>query len=75
MNNKFIDMKKNVGKQDKTIRLVLAMIIALLVYMEVVTDTVAIVLLIVAVVLGLTSFLNFCPLYSVFGINTCKIKE
>jgi hypothetical protein len=34
----------------------------------------AIVLGLVAVIFALTSLINFCPLYSLIGINTCKVK-
>ncbi len=63
-------MKNNVGKTDKMIRLILALAIALCYYFNMITGTLATVLLIVAIVLALTSFLNFCPAYALFGFNT-----
>lgn len=68
-------MKKNIGNTDKLIRLILALIIAVLYFLNVITGTLALVLGILAVVLVATSLLNFCGLYAIFGINTCKIKE
>lgn len=68
-------MKKNMGKTDKLIRLAIVIAIALLNYFEVVTGTLSFVLLGVAVIFLITSFLNFCPLYTIFGINTCSIEE
>jgi hypothetical protein len=67
-------MKKNVGSTDKIIRLVLAALIAVLYFANVIQGIVAIVLGVVAVVLTLTSFINFCPLYAALGKSTCKIK-
>ncbi len=68
-------MKKNIGNTDKLIRLILALIIAVLYFLNVITGTLALVLGILAVVLVATSLLNFCGLYAIFGISTCKTKE
>ena len=65
-------MKKNMGTVDKTIRIIVAVIIGLLYFTKVINGTLAIVLLIIAVVLVLTSFISFCPLYTLLGINSGK---
>ncbi len=65
-------MNKNMGSTDKMIRLVVAILIAVLYYMGYISGTVAIVLGVIAIIFVVTSFLNYCPLYSVLGINTCK---
>ena len=67
-------MKKNMGSTDKIIRLIVAIILATLSYMGVVTGTVGIVFYAVAIVFALTSMIRFCPLYVPFGISTCKKK-
>jgi hypothetical protein len=67
-------MTKNMGTTDKLIRLSVALVIAILFYMDIITGTTAIVLGVLAVIFALTSLINFCPLYSIFGINTCKVK-
>ncbi|MCL4482211.1 MAG: DUF2892 domain-containing protein [Bacteroidetes bacterium] len=67
-------MKKNMGTIDKVIRVLAAVIIAILYLTNVLTGTLGIVLLIVAVILVLTSLVAFCPLYLPFGINTDKKK-
>ena len=67
-------MKKNVGKIDKWVRILVAIVIMALYFFDVISGTTAMVFLIVGVVLLLTSLLNSCPLYSIFGINTCKKK-
>ncbi len=68
-------MKKNMGKTDKGIRVIIAVIIALLYYFNVIEGTIAYVLMALAMVFLITSFINFCPLYVPFGISTCKTKK
>ena len=68
-------MKKNIGALDKGIRLAIALIIVILDINNVITGTLGNVLLIVAVLLVITTFLSFCPLYLPFGWNTNKQKE
>ena len=67
-------MKKNMGSTDKLIRLIIAAVIATLYALGYISGTLGIVLIIVAVIFAGTSFINFCPIYKVFGINTCKVK-
>jgi len=68
-------MTKNMGNTDKLVRLSVAVLIALLYYFNVITGTLAIVLGALAIIFALTSMINFCPLYTLFGINTCKVKS
>jgi len=65
-------MKKNMGTTDKVIRILVAIVIAALFFTNVITGTLGIVLLVLAAVFLLTSFVSFCPLYLPFGINTGK---
>lgn len=67
-------MKKNMGTTDRLIRIVLAVVVAILYYTGTISGTVAIVLGALAVIFVLTSFISFCPLYVPFGINTCAKK-
>ncbi|HHH54963.1 MAG TPA: DUF2892 domain-containing protein [Bacteroidetes bacterium] len=67
-------MKKNVGITDKWIRILIAVVILVLYGFDIITGTTAMVLLIVGIILLLTSLISFCPLYTIFGINTCKKK-
>lgn len=67
-------MTKNMGTTDKLIRLSVALVIAILFYIDIITGTTAILLGVLGVIFALTSLINFCPLYSIFGINTCKVK-
>lgn len=68
-------MKKNMGSADRVIRVLIALIIATLYFMEVISGTVAIVLLVLAAVFILTSLISTCPLYMPFGISTCKTEK
>ncbi len=68
-------MKKNMGTTDKMIRVIVAVILAVLYFTKIVTGTLGIVLLVLAAVFLLTSSLSFCPLYTPLGISTCKTKE
>jgi hypothetical protein len=65
-------MKKNMGSTDKVVRILVAVIIAGLYYTDYISGTVAIVLLIIAGVFIITSFISTCPLYLPFGISTRK---
>ena len=59
-------MKQNVGKTDKLIRMLLGFaIIALGMYFETWWGFAGVVPLV-------TAFTGFCPLYSLFGVNTSK---
>jgi hypothetical protein len=68
-------MKKNMGMADRVIRVIIAAVIAVLFFMEIITGTLGIVLLIAGGVFLLTSFISFCPLYVPLGIKTCKTKS
>ncbi|NLJ44363.1 MAG: DUF2892 domain-containing protein [Bacteroidales bacterium] len=68
-------MKKNVGTIDKTIRLALAALAVVLYFLGAVKGTLALVVLIIAIILVVTSLVSFCPLYTLFGWNTDKKKE
>lgn len=63
-------MKSNMGTLDRAVRFLLAAIIVGLYYINVVSGTVAIVLLVFAVVLILVGSPGFCPWYMPLGINT-----
>jgi hypothetical protein len=67
-------MKKNLGSVDRVIRFVLAVVLVGLYFTHMVSGTAAIVVLILAGILLLTSFISFCPLYLPFGISTRRKK-
>jgi hypothetical protein len=68
-------MKKNMGTTDKAVRLIVAIVIAILYFTDIISGTLGIVLLVAAGIFVLTSVINFCPLYTLFGIQTCPIKD
>ena len=68
-------MNKNMGNTDRMIRIVIAAIIAILYLTGTVNGTLGLILIILAGVFVLTSFISFCPLYYPFGINTCKVPK
>jgi len=68
-------MKKNMGNADRLIRLVLAAVFSILYFGDFVQGTFGIVLIVLAAMFILTSFISFCPLYTLFGLNTCPRKQ
>jgi hypothetical protein len=68
-------MKKNVGTIDKVIRLLIALVIIVLYFTNLVTGTLAVILFIVAALLILTSIIGICPVYLLFGLSTLKGEE
>ncbi|GMN10326.1 DUF2892 domain-containing protein [Croceitalea sp. MTPC9] len=68
-------MKKNMGNADRIIRIVAALAVIGLYYFNIISGTIAYVLLALSAIFVLTSFVSFCPLYSIFGLNTCKVKK
>ena len=66
------DMKKNLSNADRIIRVALAAVVAVLYLTNVLSPAAAVILGIVAVILLVTSFVSFCPLYRLLGISTNK---
>jgi uncharacterized membrane protein len=67
-------MKKNMGSTDRIIRILFAIVVAVLFYTKTVEGTLALVLGILATIMVVTSFVSFCPLYLPFGLSTRKKK-
>ena len=68
-------MKKNMGSLDRTLRVLIALVIGILYYTQVISGTLGLVLIVLAAVFVLTSLFSFCPLYVPFGLKTTKTKE
>ena len=68
-------MKKSMGSTDRIIRVVLAAVFAYLYFSGTVPGTLGLVLVILGAVFVLTSLVSFCPLYTLVGMNTCKVKK
>lgn len=65
-------MKANVGNADKGVRIVIAVVAAILA-LTVAGGALKIVLWVVAAIMALTAVVGFCPLYRLFGMSTCKV--
>ena len=68
-------MKKNMGIADRVIRALLAIIVTILFFTNVISGVLGIILLIAAGIFLVTSFVSFCPLYSIFGLRTCPMEK
>ena len=68
-------MKKNVNSTDKVIRILLAVVLGVLILTNQVAGTLAIIFGVLAVVLLLTSFLSFCPIYALLNVSTLKKSD
>ncbi|MDD8030545.1 MAG: DUF2892 domain-containing protein [Acidobacteriota bacterium] len=64
--------RKNMSAVDRTIRTLLAVIMAVLVFTGAVKGALAYIFVILTVIFFITSLLGFCPLYVIFGISTLK---
>jgi len=67
-------MKKNMGNLDRGLRVIAAFILATLYFIDIITGTIGIIVLVFACVMFLTSVVGNCPPYTLLGINTCKVK-
>lgn len=68
-------MKNNVGNIDRIIRLLISAVLVILWFTGTLTGTIGIVALVLAGVFTLTAAIGFCPLYTIFGMNTCPAKK
>lgn len=67
-------IQPNLGKEDRIIRVAIAAIITLLYLTGIITGTLGIILLLVAIVLLATSLVSTCPLYMILKLNTIRKK-
>jgi len=68
-------MEKNMGSADRIIRMIVAVIIVALYMTKVISGTTGIILIALAAVFLLTSFISFCPLYRVIGLSSLRKKK
>jgi hypothetical protein len=68
-------MKNNMGTTDRSLRSIIALIMIVLYYYEIISGTLGIILVVISAVFLLTSIIGFCPLYVPLGLNSCKNKE
>jgi uncharacterized membrane protein len=65
-------MKKNMGTIDKTIRILVAVVVVILYFTHVISGVLAIVLLALSAIFVVTSLISFCPIYLPLGLSTRK---
>ena len=65
-------MNKNLGTTDRTVRIIAALAVGILILTGTLTGLLAIILGVLAVVFVLTSLVSFCPLYAPFKFSTRK---
>ena len=65
-------MKKNMGTIDRVIRILVAVLVVILYFTNVISGTLGIILLAVAAVFVVTSIVSICPLYMLLGLNSRK---
>lgn len=70
MNLKKVNIMNNVGGIDKTLRIIIGVVLIALVFIGPQTAWGW-----VGLVPLLTGFINFCPLYRIFGLNSCRLKS
>lgn len=68
-------MKKTVGSSDKIIRYIIAIVAIYVAYSGMVMAPWSYVLYAIAAIMIITGLTGYCGLYSIFGMNTCKVKE
>lgn len=68
-------MKPNEGTTDRTIRLILGIVLIIIGWAVLGNNTLGIIMDIIGVVLIITGITGFCGIYKVLGINTLKIPK
>jgi hypothetical protein len=67
-------MKKNVGKIDRLVRIILAFVLLVVAFAIPLEGVLQYVFFALGAILLVTAFVSFCPLYTVVGCNTCAKK-
>jgi len=67
-------MAINVGPEDRVVRIIAGIGLAVLGYLQVLPPTASIVLYVLAAYLVLTGLLRMCPIYKMIGVDT-SIEE
>lgn len=62
----------NMGTVDRAVRVIIALVIAVLYFTNIISGTLAIILGAFALIFVLTSVISFCPLYLPFKLSTRK---
>jgi di/tricarboxylate transporter len=65
-------MKKNIGTVDKVIRILIAVVVVTLYFTNVISGTLAIILLVLSAILVVTSLISACPIYLLLSLSSRK---
>lgn len=68
-------MKKNVGNGDRFFRVIIGIIALIIGISGFFEGLINWILLGVGAIMVVTASIQFCPLYTILGINTCKVKS
>lgn len=68
-------MTVNEGTLDRTLRAIAGIVLVAAWLLGWLTGTLAVVLGIVGAVLLITAAVGFCPIYRLFGMNTCAVPR
>lgn len=68
-------MKQTVGSVDKTIRIVLGLVLLVIAFATGIGAVLKVVFIVLGLIALVTAVSGVCPLYSVLGISTCKVKN
>lgn len=68
-------MKKNMGKLDRALRVIVAIVFGVLYFTHKVEGAMGMTMLALGVVFLLTSLVSFCPLYVPLGMNTTEKEK
>lgn len=68
-------MIKNIGSPDRIVRILFAVVVAILYFANIISGTLAIVLGLIGVILLLTAFVGTCPIYLAMHMSTKKAEK
>jgi hypothetical protein len=68
-------MLKNMGGTDQFIRVILAVVVAVLIFTRTISGLAAIIPGLLAIVFLVTGLIRFCPLYVPFKLSTIKKRK
>lgn len=68
-------MKQNMGMADRMIRVLIAALLTVLFFTRIIAGVAAYLPVVAISILLMTSLAGSCPVYSLFGMNTCQQKK
>lgn len=67
-----LNLKLNMNQTDRVVRLIVAALLSIMYYLDVIHGILGYIGLALAVIFVATAFVRFCPIYALFGWSTCK---